>query len=456
MAAKVASQLTIKTFNKINPAGLSRFDPSIFRIADKDETTAHAILLRSHTLSEGDVPIMCRSIARCGAGTNNCNVARMTELGVPVFNTPGANANAVKELVLCALFLSSRGVIEGAFHMDALHAAGTAHERIEKDKAMFGGRELAGKTLGVVGLGAIGAEVLKAALKFGMKVVGHDPAMTVEAALRLPGRNESFAVVDSLDEVAARADYVTIHAPFNDRTRGLVGSDFLGRMKPDASLLNFARGELVDEAALSAHFDGGGTGRYVCDFAVGPDLAARPNVISIPHLGASTGEAEENAAAMAAETTAKFLQTGAVRDSVNFPSLELPPRADTSQRVVVVNENRPGMLGEILSVFGNSGINIAQQVNASQGDLAYNVIDVERLDTFDDVHFKSWDALQFLLTSLVGVKSTRYIYGSPGSAKHAGYAVNFNGQVFGIGSNYTPTLPTFGELRELMKPAPPL
>ena len=220
--------MSIKTFNKLNAAGLARFDPAIFRIAESSETNAHAILLRSHKLTESDVPIMCRSIARCGAGTNNCNVGRMTELGVPVFNTPGANANAVKELVLCALFMSSRGVIEGAFHMDGLHAEGTAHERIEKDKALFGGREIAGKTLGVVGLGAIGAAVLKAALGFGMDVVGYDPSLSVEGALRLPGRK--MKMVDTLDELAAVSDYVTLHAPYNDHTKGLVGAEFLGHM----------------------------------------------------------------------------------------------------------------------------------------------------------------------------------------------------------------------------------
>ncbi|EGB08735.1 hypothetical protein AURANDRAFT_71572 [Aureococcus anophagefferens] len=420
-----ASRMAIKTFNKLNAAGLARFDPAIFRIAESSETNAHAILLRSHKLTESDVPIMCRSIARCGAGTNNCNVARMTELGVPVFNTPGANANAVKELVLCALFMSSRGVIEGAFHMDGLHAEGTAHERIEKDKALFGGREIAGKTLGVVGLGAIGAAVLKAALGFGMDVVGYDPSLSVEGALRLPGRK--MKMVDTLDELAAVSDYVTLHAPYNDHTKGLVGG-------------------------LAAFFDSGATGRYVCDFAVGPELSKRPNVITIPHLGASTDEAEENAAAMAADTTSLFLQTGSIRDSVNFPTTTLPVRDDTVMRVCLVNENRPGMLGDILSVFGNSGINITQQMNTSRGDVAYNVIDIERLENFEDVHFKSWDALQFLLTSMDGVKSTRYIHGSKQSAKHSGFAVNFNGQVFGIGSNYTPSLPSFGELNEIMGP----
>ena len=446
-AAKAAPKLVVRTFNKINAAGLSRFDPSMFNIREDNDAGAHAILLRSHKLQAGDVPLMCRSIARCGAGTNNCNVPLMTDLGVPVFNTPGANANAVKELALCGLFLASRGVMEGATRMEELHQSGEAHAQIEKVKAQFGGRELAGKTLGVVGLGAIGAAVLKAALDLRMEVVGFDPALSVDAALKLPGHR--IRIVDSLEDLAKASDYISLHAPSNEHTNGMISTQILSQMRPDACILNFARGELVDESALAHHFDNGGSGRYVCDFAVGPELSPRSNVIVLPHLGASTDEAEENAAAMAADTTALYLQTGTIRDSVNFPTTTLPARLDTVQRVCVVNENRPGMLGEILSVFGNAGINIVQQINTSKGDVGYNVIDIERLSTFDDVHFKSWDALQFLLTSLDGVKSTRYIYGTPASAKHAGYAVNFKGQVYGIGSvGGGPTLPSFGELLE--------
>ena len=443
-AVKATPKLVVRTFNKINAAGLARFDPSVFSISDDEKSGAHAILLRSHKLTAKDVPVMCRSIARCGAGTNNCDVPLMTSLGVPVFNTPGANANAVKELALCGLFLASRGVMEGATKMQSLHESGEAHAQIEKAKAQFGGRELAGKTLGVVGLGAIGAAVLKAALDLKMEVVGFDPALSVDAALKLPGHR--IRIVDSLEDLAKASDYISLHAPANDHTHGMINTPLLAQMKPDACILNFARGELVDEGALAHHFDNGGSGRYVCDFAVSEALSPRSNVIVLPHLGASTDEAEENAAAMAAATTALYLQTGTIRDSVNFPTTTLPARLDTVQRVCVVNENRPGMLGEILSVFGNAGINIVQQINTSKGDTAYNVVDIEKLSNFDDVHFKSWDALQFLLTSLDGVKSTRYIHGTPQSAKHAGYAVNFKGQVFGIGSNYAPTLPSFGEL----------
>lgn len=371
----------VKTFNKISPKGLSRFDPERYHIAPDGselakEGIAHAILLRSHKLQEHDVPIMCRAIARCGAGTNNCNVERMTELGVPVFNTPGANANAVKELVICALLLGSRGVAEGVAHMKKLHEEGTAHERIEKDKAMFGGREITGKTLGVVGLGAIGAAVTEAAIALGMRVVGYDPSLSVEAALRLPraSGSDAFKVTSDLSEVCASADYVTLHAPYiKSTTHHMIGYAQLAAMKPDACLLNFARGELVDNDALEARYQTGATGRYVCDFALPPELAARGNVISIPHLGASTAEAEENAAGMAADTVKRFLETGVVVNSVNFPACDLPSRHDSINRICVVNENRPGMLGEIMSLFGSAQINVLQQINASRGDIAYNV-----------------------------------------------------------------------------------
>ncbi|KAJ8613014.1 hypothetical protein CTAYLR_004064 [Chrysophaeum taylorii] len=428
----------VKTFNKISPLGLARFDPLKYQIIPADseaakEGIAHAILLRSHKLTESDVPIMCRAIARCGAGTNNCNVERMTELGVPVFNTPGANANAVKELVLCGLLLASRGIVEGAAHMKQLHEAGTAHERIEKDKALFGGREITGKTLGVIGLGAIGAAVTEAAIALGMRVVGYDPALSVEAALRLPGTANDFKVTTDLGEICSTADYVTLHAPYiKNVTHHLIGHAQLAAMKPDACLLNFARGELVDTDALEARYRSGASGRYVCDFALPPDLAERENVISIPHLGASTAEAEENAASMAADTVKTFLETGSIVNSVNFPTTSLSSRPDSINRICIVNENRPGMLGEIMSLFGSSQINILQQINASRGDIAYNVIDIEKPGPAADVttfNFKSWDALQSALTAIPGVKSTRFIMGNAG----AGYAIKLDEEIHGIG-----------------------
>jgi len=435
----------IKTFNKISPAGLARFKDEAYQIAPDAEkpAVAHAIMLRSHKLNDGDVPLTCRAIARCGAGTNNCNVARMTELGVPVFNTPGANANAVKELVLCGLFMASRGVYEGAAHMRVLHAEGTAHERIEKDKAMFGGRELRGKTIGVVGLGAIGAEVAHAAIGLGMDVIGYDPALSVEGALRLPGSDMAMA---SLEDLCGRADYITVHAPYiKDVTHHLISAELIAKLKPDASLLNFARGELVDEAALNARYEAGATGRYVCDFAVGPDLWPRPNVISIPHLGASTAEAEENAAAMAADTISLFLETGTIRDSVNFPSTSLPLRGSDVNRVCVVTENKPGMLGDLMSVFGDANINVVQQMNTSRGPVAYNVIDLEVTRTadgkIDQGGFDSFEALQHKIMHLTGIKSSRFIFDDVvgcGINQGTSYAIKNDGEVIGIGVDAPP------------------
>ena len=467
MAAVSKTRFVIKTINKISPAGLARFGGDKYTITPSEENPeiAHAIMLRSHKMQDSDVPLTTRAIARyvdarpspkspekkfrnaraserkddetvrtsrCGAGTNNCNVPRMTELGVPVFNTPGANANAVKELVLCGLFMASRGVYEGAAHMKQLHEEGTAHERIEKDKALFGGRELEGKTLGVVGLGAIGAAVAHSAIALGMDVVGYDPALSVEGALRLPGSDMAMA---DLEELCSKADYVSLHAPYiKDVTHHLLSEELIGKLKPDASILNFARGELVDEAALAARYDAGGGGRYICDFAVGPELWPRPNVVSIPHLGASTEEAEENAASMAADTIQLFLETGTIRDSVNFPSCALPPRMESVNRVCVVTENKPGMLGELMSVFGEGGLNILQQVNMSRGDIAYNVIDLEivRKDdgSIDTTNFGDFDKLQETILSIEGVKSTRFINDwCPGS----GFAIKHQDRIIGIG-----------------------
>jgi D-3-phosphoglycerate dehydrogenase len=428
----------IRTFNAISPKGLVRFSPATYTIQTKAENeTAHAILLRSHKVQEGDVPLECRAIARCGAGTNNCNVDRMTELGIPVFNTPGANANAVKELVLCGLLLSSRKIVEGIDHMKKLHAEGTAHERIEKDKALFGGRELTGKTLGLIGLGAIGASVTKTALDLGMKVIGHDPALSVEGALRLPGEQVKMA---SMEEVVAQADYLSLHAPYMPSTKEFLNAELLRLMKPDASILNFARGELVDEDALAFQFESGAsTGRYVCDFAVSDRLWKLPNVISLPHLGASTEEAEENAAAMAADTIKDFLETGAIVNSVNFPTTKLPVRAEQVNRLAVVTENRPGMLGELMTVFGANEINVLQQVNTSKGKIAYNVIDLELHRTSDGAAAMNTSGkevpiteVQTAIMALKGVISSRFINDwSPGS----GYAIKYNDKVIGVGDH---------------------
>jgi D-3-phosphoglycerate dehydrogenase / 2-oxoglutarate reductase len=275
--------------------GLARFPAEVYQVEAATDTPqpAHALLVRSYQLKEEEVEKTVRAIARCGAGTNNIPVARMTELGIPVFNTPGANANAVKELIVCGLFLGSRRVIDGINHMKELGAQGLAKERVEKDKAMFGGRELNGKTIAIIGLGHIGAATARDAGKLGMKVVGYDPGLSITSALKLPRKTQ---LMDSIAAACANADYISINIPYikgEGGTHGIIGKDVISHFKRDAVLLNFARGELVDSAAMKVFLDAG-DGRYISDF---PDdlLWDHKNAIIIPHLGASTEEAEDQA-----------------------------------------------------------------------------------------------------------------------------------------------------------------
>ena len=413
----------VQTFNKISPIGLSRFPDSLYTVepADSASGPAHALMLRSHKLQEGEVDPSVRAIARCGAGTNNIPVARMTELGIPVFNTPGANANAVKELVICGMLLGSRRIVDGVNHMKKLGEQGLARERVEKDKAMFGGRELKGKTLAVIGLGHIGASTARDAEKLGMKVQGYDPGLSVQSALRLP---REISLFDSISSAVANADYISLNMPYikgspeEGGTHGIIGNDLLAHLKQDAVILNFARGELVDSAAMKKYLDSG-NGRYVTDF---PDDECwdHENAIVLPHLGASTEEAEDQAAAMAAETIREYMEHGTIRNSVNFPSTDLPVRAEDVIRFSVVNKNIPGMLSKITDCFAQQGVNIVQQINQSRGDIAYNVID---MDPSTPVDFKK---LQRAMTTIEGVLSTRVLSGMAGQ----GYARNIEGQYY--------------------------
>mmetsp|Transcript_19779 Transcript_19779/g.29308 ORF Transcript_19779/g.29308 Transcript_19779/m.29308 type:complete len:462 (+) Transcript_19779:88-1473(+) len=410
----------IETFNKISPLGLARFPSKNYEVKeDWENNNAHAILLRSHKLQESEVDVSVRAIARCGAGTNNVPVARMSELGIPVFNTPGANANAVKELVICGLFLGSRRLIAGINHMTQLGEQGLQKERVEKDKSMFGGREIAGKTLAIIGMGHIGAATAREASALGMKTVGYDPALSIESALKLP---REISIADSISSAVAEADYISLNIPYikgEGGTHGIIGKDVLSHMKNDAVVLNFARGELVDSDAMKEYLDAG-DGRYISDF---PDdlLWNHKNAILLPHLGASTEEAEETAAAMAADTIQAYLEHGTIQNSVNFPAAALPERKEGSIRVTVATQNVPGMLAYISDVFAKHGINILQQINTSRGDLAYNVIDVELgADTID------LKDLQKELTMHDGVLSSRILFGVAG----AGYARNIEGSYF--------------------------
>jgi D-3-phosphoglycerate dehydrogenase len=418
-------QFRIKTFNKISEKGLGRFPKTNYAVSADYAKDNHAILLRSHKLQLSDVPVSCRCIARCGAGTNNIPVGEMTALGIPVFNTPGANANAVKELVLAGLFLSSRNIIGGVAHMKNLGAEGVAKERVEKDKEKFGGREITGKTLGVVGLGHIGSATARDAAALGMNVVGYDPGLTIPSALKLP---RDIKLLGSMRAVFETADYVSLNIPYIAKpkaeggTKGVVNSELLGAMKKDAVLLNFARGELVDSKDLKAWMDSAGcSGQYVTDF---PDdeVWEHPRAVVIPHLGASTEEAEDAAAAMAAETLMRFLTSGEVVNSVNFPDTILEARdTERTVRIGVVNKNVPAVLTKILGVFGEYGLNIMQQVNKSRGDIAYNVIDIEMADG------TNWAELQRKLTMIENVKSSRIIFGSSPLGGY-GFAVNLPGK----------------------------
>jgi len=416
-----AGKYQIQTFNKISEKGLARFSPKKFEVkgTEWDTNNAHAILLRSHKLQESEVDVSVRAIARCGAGTNNVPVARMTELGIPVFNTPGANANAVKELVLCGMLLGSRRIVDGINHMKDLGSQGLAKERVEKDKSMFGGQELKEKTLAVIGLGHIGASTARDAAALGMNLVGYDPGLAIESALKLPTGIE---LCDSISAAVSNADYISINIPYikgENGTHGIIGKNVIGVMKPTAVLLNFARGELVDSEAMKTFLDSG-DGRYVSDF---PDdlLWDHKNAIILPHLGASTEEAEDAAAAMAADTISDYLKTGTIKNSVNFPATSLPERPEGSIRISVINKNKPGVLAHITEVFAKGGLNILQQINQSRGDIAYNVVDIEASWDNKDLELKD---LQKEITMTDGVLSSRIVFGTPGM----GYARNIDGQ----------------------------
>ncbi|KAK3272205.1 hypothetical protein CYMTET_19484 [Cymbomonas tetramitiformis] len=381
----------IQTFNAISAVGLERYDNGSFGAGrysisgDVSELPGEpmAIMLRSHKLQVDEVAPTVRAIARCGAGTNNIPVAEMTELGIPVFNTPGANANSVMELVMCALLLTSRGILEGARHVEEVivKEENGDHEkvakRIEKDKSKFVGQELRGKTLGVIGLGQIGSRVVNAALAMGMKVVGYDPVLSVEAAWNLPGDRMTRAT--TLKELLSESDYLTIHVPYiKDVTHHMLNAETISYLKPNVHIINLARGEIVDgEIIASKYEDGTLTGKYISDFA-DPFLQDHPRFITLPHLGASTEEAEENAAAMAADEIMDFLETGTIRNSVNFPNAIMEPKQGAeSARLCIVHKSTPGTLGKITTCLGDLTLNITQQINVSRGSIAYTVIDME-------------------------------------------------------------------------------
>ncbi len=363
--------LRIKTYNAISPIGLARFPRDIE--VGPDVAAPDGILLRSADLHAEPIEESVLAVARAGAGTNNVPVADLAERGVVVFNTPGANANAVKELVIAGMLLSARNLWPAArFTADLTDSEGDLSSTVEKAKKQFAGFELPGRTLGVIGLGAIGVLVANAATALGMKVLGYDPALTVGRAWQLSSAVEQ---ATSLEDLFSRSDMVTAHVPLVEATKGLVAAPLIARMKPGATVLNFARGGIVDDDAVVAALDDGRLHAYICDFP-SPTLVAHPKVVALPHLGASTAEAEENCAVMAADQIRDYLVDGTIRNSVNFPEAALP-RTERATRVAIVNANVPNMVGQISAALADAGLNLADLLNKSRGDLAYTLIDVD-------------------------------------------------------------------------------
>jgi D-3-phosphoglycerate dehydrogenase len=365
----------VRTYNKISVKGLDRFPRQAYEVGS-DIAHPDAFLLRSQKLQGIDVPASLLAVARAGAGVNNVPVAEYGKQGIVVFNTPGANANAVKELVMAGMLLSARGIVDGMNFVQSLGDLKDAAEmsaRLEKEKSRFAGHEISGKTLGIVGLGAIGSMVADMALAMGMQVVGFDPVLSIDAAWRL---SNEVSRMENLQSLLARSDYVSLHVPAVDATRHMLNSDTLAVIKEGAVLLNFARDAIVDSAAVLRSLDSGRLGKYVCDFPE-PALLGHPKIIAMPHIGASTEESEENCAVMAANQLVDYLENGNIVNSVNFPKISMERSPGTS-RITFANENVSGVLGHVLSVLADNKVNVVDMMNKSRGELAFNIVDVER------------------------------------------------------------------------------
>ncbi|MDQ7993924.1 MAG: 3-phosphoglycerate dehydrogenase family protein, partial [Propionicimonas sp.] len=362
----------IRTLNAISHAGLGQLPKESYQVAS-DIEEPDALILRSANLHGVEIPPSVLAVARAGAGVNNIPISDYSARGIPVFNTPGANANAVKELVVAAIFLAARNIVPAAAFAHRLEGDAAAMDKaVEAGKKEFVGFELPGRTLGVIGLGAIGVEVANAATGLGMRVMGYDPGITVDHAWKLSSFVEH---VTNLEQMLKRADIITLHVPLVEATRSLIGARELGLMKKSAVLVNFSRGPIVDQSAVVEALDGGHLRGYVCDFPT-PELNKRPRVVTLPHLGASTNEAEENSARMAAGELRAYLEEGTISNSVNFPDAVLP-RGEGTSRIAIANSNVPNMVGQISTLVAASGLNIADLLNKSRGELAYTLVDVE-------------------------------------------------------------------------------
>jgi D-3-phosphoglycerate dehydrogenase len=366
----------VRTYNQISIKGLDRFPRQSYEVGS-DIAHPDAFLLRSQKLQGIEVPVSLLAVARAGAGVNNVPVAEYGKQGIVVFNTPGANANAVKELVMAGMLLSARGIIDGMNYVQSLASLQDPAEMsplVEKAKSRFAGTELRGKTLGIVGLGAIGSMVADMALAMGMTVVGFDPVLSIDAAWRL---SNEVSRMENLQSLLARSDYVSLHVPAVDGTRHMINDDTLAVIKQGAVLLNFARDAIVDSAAVLRSLDAGRLGKYVCDFPE-PVLLGHPKIIAMPHIGASTEESEENCAVMAANQLVDYLENGNIVNSVNFPKISMERSPGTS-RITFSNDNVSGVLGRVLSVLADNKVNVVDMMNKSRGELAFNIVDVERV-----------------------------------------------------------------------------
>ncbi|SBT06236.1 D-isomer specific 2-hydroxyacid dehydrogenase NAD-binding [Candidatus Accumulibacter aalborgensis] len=364
----------VRTYNKISVKGLDRFPRQTYEVGS-DIAHPDAFLLRSQKLQGVDVPASLLAVARAGAGVNNVPVAEYGKQGIVVFNTPGANANAVKELVMAGMLLSARGIVDSMNFVQTLGDLTDPAEmspRLEKEKSRFAGNEISGKTLGIVGLGAIGSLVADMALAMGMKVVGFDPVLSIDAAWRL---SNEVSRMENLPSLLARSDYVSLHVPAVDATRHMINDDTLAAIREGAVLLNFARDAIVDSAAVLRSLGTGRLGKYVCDFPE-PALIGHPKIIAMPHIGASTEESEENCAVMAANQLVDYLENGHIVNSVNFPKISMERSPGTS-RITFSNQNVSGVLGHVLSVLANNQVNVVDMMNKSRGELAFNIVDVE-------------------------------------------------------------------------------
>ena len=372
----------IKTFNKISPVGLAKFDPELYDVSDAQENE-DGILVRSAKLLDYEFPANLRAIARAGVGVNNIPLDRCSQAGIAVFNTPGANANAVKELVICAMLLASRNVVGGAAWVKEQAAAGADIEKaVEKGKSQFVGPEIQGKALGVVGLGAIGVQVANIATKLGMTVWGYDPFLSVDAALSL---SRMVQRANDLETIYKNCDYITLHLPLNGDTKGMIDAGALQMMKSGVRLINLARGGLVHDDDLLQALESGKVACYVTDFPNNKILTGR-NVVAIPHLGASTPESEENCAVMAAQQLRDYLENGNIRNSVNLPALEQPWSGIA--RLCIIHRNIPGAIANITKVLSDDNVNVENMTNKSKKDYAYTVVDINakiRDDVVDEI-----------------------------------------------------------------------